>query len=267
MFLATLIAATALILPQGGTNILEVGELGINAPVSSVIFDGKPVPVFKRSGKTYLLLMADVGKPAGAYLLRISHGQECADIPVLVQPGNFRTIRKKATYKPLALPPKVRALKEAERQPMLQALKQGEPGRIWRNIFCPPLSTSRVSGEFGLRRAYRNHVSTHRGVDLVPESSLVARAISDARVLWAEDRELYLEGKIVVLDHGQGILSLYMHLSEIRVKTGDNVTQGQTIGVVGSTGNSTGIHLHLAIIAGGAHVDPLKFIEAFQNLK
>lgn len=267
MFSILLAAAVAVTLPQGDTRILDAGELGMGCPVSSVVFDGKAMPVFERGGKTYLLIVADVGKPIGSYPLRIICGRESKDINIRVQRTDFRVIREKSLYKPSTLSPEVRAKKEAERKPMLQALRSSEAGRIWHNPFSAPLSIARVSGEFGLRRIYPNHVSVHRGVDLVPKDSLAVRAISDARVLWAEDKDFYLEGKTVILDHGQGIVSIYLHLSEVRARTGDSVARGKVIGLAGSTGNSTGTHLHLAITVAGVHVDPLKFIDAFQGLK
>lgn len=266
MFIALLLAAT-ITLQQGEVKVLKAEEVGVQAPIETAIFGGRPVPIFERNRSVYLVLAVDVAKSAGNYLLQVYSDRGFLNLPVRVKERNFRTVREKTPYKPLILSPKERAEKEAERQPMLLALKRGEPGQIWQGLFLYPVSISRVSGEFGLRRIYTNHVSRHRGVDIVPEPSRIVRAISEAHVLYAEDRELYLEGKTVILDHGQGIISIYLHLSKTLVKAGDNIAQGKEIGLIGSTGNSTGRHLHFAITVAGAHVDPLKFIGVFQNLK
>jgi murein DD-endopeptidase MepM/ murein hydrolase activator NlpD len=69
-------------------------------------------------------------------------------------------------------------------------------------------------------------------------------------------RLLFFEGNFVVIDHGQGLLSLYLHLSKISVKEGDEVRKGQEIGVSGGTGRATGPHLHLAVRWQGIYLDP-----------
>ena len=79
-------------------------------------------------------------------------------------------------------------------------------------------------------------------------------AVNSGTVLLA--RSLYFEGNCVVLDHGQGLLTIYMHLSEIKVKESDHVVRGQPIGLVGGTGRATGPHLHLAVRWQGVYLDP-----------
>ena len=71
----------------------------------------------------------------------------------------------------------------------------------------------------------------------------------------------FFEGKIVVLDHGKGLLSYYIHMSEIDVKEGDLVTKGQMLGKVGATGRVTGPHLHWGVRVGGARVDPASLLD------
>ena len=79
-------------------------------------------------------------------------------------------------------------------------------------------------------------------------------ALNAGTVLLA--RPLYFEGNCVVLDHGQGLLTLYLHLSEIKVHDGDKVTQGQLLGLVGGTGRATGPHLHVAVRWQGVYMIP-----------
>ena len=78
--------------------------------------------------------------------------------------------------------------------------------------------------------------------------------MNDGTVLLA--RPLYFEGNFVVLDHGQGLLTLYLHLSEFKVKEGDQVKRGQKIGLSGGTGRATGPHLHVAVRWQGTYLDP-----------
>ena len=82
--------------------------------------------------------------------------------------------------------------------------------------------------------------------------------MNDGTVLLA--RPLYFEGNFVVLDHGQGLLTLYLHLSEFKVKEGDQVKRGQIIGLSGGTGRATGPHLHVAVRWQGTYLDPAQLM-------
>jgi murein DD-endopeptidase MepM/ murein hydrolase activator NlpD len=79
-------------------------------------------------------------------------------------------------------------------------------------------------------------------------------ALNRGTVLLA--RPLFFEGNCVVLDHGQGLLTLYLHLSEIRVKEGDHVERGEELGLSGATGRATGAHLHVAVRWQGVYLNP-----------
>jgi murein DD-endopeptidase MepM/ murein hydrolase activator NlpD len=83
--------------------------------------------------------------------------------------------------------------------------------------------------------------------------------MNDGTVLLA--RPLYFEGNFVVLDHGQGFLTLYLHLSEFKVKEGDVVKRGQEIGLSGGTGRATGPHLHVAARWQGTYLDPARLMQ------
>ncbi len=119
----------------------------------------------------------------------------------------------------------------------------------------------RASGECrNLRRLRVERVfngtvqSTHQGLDFrVPSGTSVA-AVNSGRVILAQP--LFFEGNCVVIDHGQGLLTLYLHLSKFLVKEGDDVKKGQPIGLSGGTGRATGPHLHLAVRWQGVYLNP-----------
>ena len=126
--------------------------------------------------------------------------------------------------------------------------------REWKGSFQPPVNAE-ISDVFGVQRVFNGSVqSTHQGLDFrVPTGTPVA-AVNSGTVLLA--RPLFFEGNCVVLDHGQGLLTLYLHFSEILVKEGDQVTKGQRIGLSGGTGRATGPHLHLAVRWQGVYLNP-----------
>jgi murein DD-endopeptidase MepM/ murein hydrolase activator NlpD len=131
--------------------------------------------------------------------------------------------------------------------------------REWSGAFKPPLEAP-TSGVFGSQRTFNGQVrSTHEGLDFAAVAGSPVAALNAGTVLLA--RPLYFEGNCVVLDHGQGLLTLYLHLSEIKVHEGDKVTQGQILGLVGGTGRATGPHLHVAVRWQGVYVDPATLLK------
>jgi murein DD-endopeptidase MepM/ murein hydrolase activator NlpD len=133
-------------------------------------------------------------------------------------------------------------------------LSRVTPEREWSGQFTAP-AEAEISDVFGAERVFNGKTqSTHFGLDFrVPTGTPVA-AMNDGTVLLA--RPLYFEGNFVVLDHGQGLLTLYLHLSEFKVKEGDQVKRGQIIGLSGGTGRATGPHLHVAVRWQGTYLDP-----------
>ncbi len=126
--------------------------------------------------------------------------------------------------------------------------------REWNGSFAAPVSAE-ISDVFGVERVFNGSVqSTHQGLDFrVPSGTQVA-AVNRGHVILA--RPLFFEGNCIVIDHGQGLLTLYLHLSKFLVKEGDEVTKGQPIGISGGTGRATGPHLHLAVRWQGVYLDP-----------
>jgi murein DD-endopeptidase MepM/ murein hydrolase activator NlpD len=129
-----------------------------------------------------------------------------------------------------------------------------DPEREWSGKFRPPVEVA-VSDVFGTRRTFNGKVqSVHQGLDYAAPTGTPVGAVNAGTVLLAGP--LYFEGNCVVLDHGQGLLTLYLHLSEIKVKQGDRIVRGQELGLSGGTGRATGPHLHLAVRWQGVYLNP-----------
>ncbi len=135
-----------------------------------------------------------------------------------------------------------------------EAFKTLSPEREWRGSFAPPVQ-AQISEMFGVQRVFNGSVkATHLGLDFrVPAGTPVA-AVNGGKVILA--RLLFYEGNCVVVDHGQGLLTLYLHLSKFLVKEGDEVKKGEQIGLSGGTGRATGPHLHLAVRWQGEYLNP-----------
>ncbi len=131
--------------------------------------------------------------------------------------------------------------------------------REWDGEFAAPAEAA-ISDVYGSQRIFNGKAQRpHYGLDFrVPTGTPVA-AMNSGTVLLA--RFLYFEGNCVVIDHGQGLLTLYFHLSEIKVKEGDTVTRGQEIGLSGGTGRATGPHLHVAVRWQGTYLDPARLLQ------
>jgi murein DD-endopeptidase MepM/ murein hydrolase activator NlpD len=130
--------------------------------------------------------------------------------------------------------------------------------RLWKSAFVRPVE-GEISTGFGLNRIINGQQrSQHTGVDLRAEEGTSVLASNDGVVVLVD--ELFFSGTSVILDHGWGLYSMYFHLSEALVKEGDLIRAGAILGRVGSTGRSTGSHLHWGIRINGARVDPLSLL-------
>jgi Peptidase family M23 len=131
---------------------------------------------------------------------------------------------------------------------------QTSPELEWSGRFAAPVDAP-ISDVFGTRRVFNGQTkSVHQGLDYRVPPATPVLAANRGTVLLAQP--LYFEGDCVVLDHGQGLLTLYMHLSELKVKAGEQVQRGQLIGLSGATGRATGPHLHMAVRWQGIYLDP-----------
>jgi|SRR5579864_613473 len=133
------------------------------------------------------------------------------------------------------------------------------PETLWSGRFEPP-AEAEVSGVFGSARVFNGvKKSQHTGLDFRVTTGTPIVATNSGTVILA--RPLYFEGNCVMIDHGQGLLTMYLHLSEFKVKEGDAVKKGQLLGLSGGTGRATAPHLHFAVRWRGEYLDPRTLLE------
>ncbi|MEY3370524.1 MAG: hypothetical protein RLZZ361_1194 [Cyanobacteriota bacterium] len=134
----------------------------------------------------------------------------------------------------------------------------------WQGRFIYPAKAPK-SSPFGVKRSYNGGPvdSYHKGLDFAGKHGEPVYAPADGTVIVAglEKDGFKLHGSTIILDHGQAVTSIYMHLSKLDVKEGDKVKQGQKIGEIGHTGISTGPHLHWGVYSYGTSVEPELFVK------
>lgn len=122
-----------------------------------------------------------------------------------------------------------------------------------------PVSGAWISSYFGRRvDPFTGMMAFHSGIDFAASEGALARAVAPGVVTWSGECSGY--GQLVEINHGNGYVTRYAHNSHLLVKTGDRIAKGQAVSTVGSTGRSTGPHLHFEVLKNGAQIDPLKFV-------
>ena len=146
-----------------------------------------------------------------------------------------------------------------EQEQFARAYAASTPKRRWEIPFIPPVPVE-VTSPFGYRRVINGTPrSPHTGTDLKAAAGTEIVASNHGQVVLTGD--FYFAGKSIVVDHGAGLLTMYFHLSEIKVEQGAEVRKGEVIALSGMTGRVTGPHLHWGARSNGARVDPLQLIE------
>ncbi|GAO54394.1 peptidase [Novosphingobium sp. MD-1] len=139
-----------------------------------------------------------------------------------------------------------------------RAMDTGAQG--WTQDFIWPVR-GRISGRFGSQRIYRGEPGAyHSGLDIAPGGGVPFVAPADGVVILAAQAPFTLEGNLLMIDHGMGLNSAFLHSARLLVKQGDVVRQGQVLGLVGMTGRATGPHLHWSIKWKDRRLDPLLFV-------
>jgi len=208
------------------------------------------------------LVGVDLDVKPGTYPVTVEAGTGArrlhASYDLAIAPRLFRTRRLTVNEAFVTPPASEQARIEGEAALLAEAWKAPAGERLWSSAFVRPVP-QQANSAFGTRSIFNGKPrNPHGGADFLSPEGTPIHAPNAGRIAVA--RNLYFSGNTVIIDHGLGLFSMLAHMSVIDVREGDRVTAGQEIGRVGATGRVTGAHLHWAVRASGARVDPLSLL-------
>lgn len=226
-----------------------------------VEMDGHKIMVVSHDGQWYALVGLSLDTSPGQKALEVTSVDAVVPLVFTIKAKEYAT-QSLTIANPEMVNPTPAQIKRIEReQAHLDKVVNG-----WRKTRKPGISfiwpaAGPETSAFGVKRVLNGEAkSPHGGIDIGAPAGTPVRAPADAVV--ADVGHYYFCGKTLTLDMGQGLYSVYCHLSRIKVKPGDHVNQGQLVGKIGATGRTTGPNLHWTVRLNGAAVDPHVFLGA-----
>jgi murein DD-endopeptidase MepM/ murein hydrolase activator NlpD len=219
--------------------------------------DGQPLAI-DAQGRFFAAFDRDAGS-AATLTAQLSDGRTITT-SLTITPRQWQIERVDVARAPGGATEAFMALRRPELARIEAARANGNMSDGWRQSFIWPVD-GRISGRFGSQRIYRGEPAAyHSGLDIAPGAGAAYVAPADGVVVLAAQTPFTLEGNLLIVDHGMGLNSAFLHSSRLAVKEGDVVKQGQLLGYVGATGRATGPHLHWSIKWRDARLDPLLFL-------
>ncbi len=261
---------------QGGLLLVELQGAAPQAPPSCEWL-GRSYSFYSAASGYRLLLPVDRQKAPGPAELVVRAPENSEPLArrtvsiVELETGPVEIVRLTPDRMALQKDPRL----EEESRRIGEIIRTKSPGQLWKGSFQKPVDAA--GANYGKQRRYVEATARkrrrrrspsfsgyHRGLDFSLDRGAPVAAANAGQVLAAE--RFVLPGKAVFIDHGQGVITSYFHLEEIRVKPGDRVARGEVLGTVGSTGRSTGPHLHWSVYAQGQSVNPAAILALPERL-
>lgn len=242
----------------GGVAVVQLGQ-GAQAPTAH--FQDKPVLVVKEEGRDWIAIVGiPLGTPAGRQQVKVSDGRSLA-FSVGKKHYKEQRITLKNTRQVNPLPEDLKRI-DRELAEQTRAYRSFTPGTPSNLLFDKPVNGP-LSSPFGLRRFFNGEErNPHSGLDFAVGAGKPIKAPAAGKVVLIGD--YFFNGKTVFVDHGQGLISMFCHMSRVDVKVGQQLPRGGVVGRVGATGRATGPHMHWNVSLNDVRVDPAIFIGAFK---
>ena len=247
---------------QGSTLVIYAQNMLAGTPAGR--FGDQPLHFAQHENGYVALVGVDAISEPGERLLELTGGDERnlwqpvrAQIPLLAASYPTQTIQVDDSLSPLLDP----AIRAAEDELLGTMFAVFEEPRRWEGVFQVPVTTTVVSAGYGGLRSYNGGPLEvyHTGTDFAASQGDIVSAPAAGTVVFSGETQL--RGNVVIIDHGRGVMSGLYHLEESFVETGQTVSLGQQVGRVGSTGLSSGPHLHWDLRVMGVPVDPLPWTQ------
>jgi hypothetical protein len=244
-------------LVPGGIFVTHIEATSKQPPV--VTYDGKRAMVLSSQGRWIAVVGIPLAMTPGQAHIQVQSG-DTPETPVQFNVGNkqYSVQSLKVAPSKVDLSPEdaERAKQESERIHTALATYSDKAPATLRLLQPVP---GKRSSSYGLRRIFNNEPrNPHSGMDIASPSGTPVKAAADGHVLDAGN--FFFAGNTVIVDHGEGLITMYCHLSQIGVKPGDDLKRGAILGKVGATGRVTGPHLHWAVALNQTFVDPALFL-------
>lgn len=245
----------------GGVAVVQLGQ---DAAVPTATFQGKPVLVVREEGRDWIAI---VGIPlttkAGSQQIVVKQGGASRNLGFSVDSKHYKEqhITLKNTRQVNPLPEDLKRINRelAEQTAAYRSFSPGTPSNL---VLDKPVNGP-LSSPFGLRRFFNGEErNPHSGLDFAVPAGTPIKSPAAGKVILIGN--YFFNGNTVFVDHGQGFISMFCHMSKIDVKVGDQVPRGGVVGRVGATGRATGPHMHWNVSLNDARVDPAIFIGAFK---
>ena len=263
MLSAIIMLAAALTAGQGSAIRIDVPHgPGLTAVQAS--WRDRSVPLVRDDG-WFTVLGVDLDDSPGEHQVKLTYSFEdgstrTSTVGLGVQSREFRTTHLTVAPKYVELSEQNQARAARESEEISAIYERVTPERLWDASFEVPIPGATGGRNFGHRRVFNEQPrAPHSGADLTAAAGVPVHATNRGRVVLA--KELFFSGNAVFLDHGLGIYSVYLHLSEIGVESGQLVERGEVVGLAGATGRVTGAHLHWGVRVQGARVDPFSLLD------
>ncbi len=252
---------------QGGIYKIGIsGEASITGVRGTFLDRNVYFDPIKYSGTYSGLLGIDLNADPGPEVLHViiekaDGTRETISREIMVRMGDFRVQHLTLADKWVHYDDETTKRINEENRIIAALFKKETEERLWTEPFLMPLE-GRITGEFGLRRYINGEPrSSHSGIDISAVTGTPVIAANSGKAVLVMD--MFFSGLSLFIDHGQGLYTMYFHLSDVLVEEGDEIERGQTIALVGATGRVTGAHLHFGVRLNYNKVSPWDLV----NLK
>jgi murein DD-endopeptidase MepM/ murein hydrolase activator NlpD len=249
---------------QGDPIIIQINDLTMDE-VAKILLNNKSLWFFNYNNKPTIFWGTDLNQKPGFYnfVIKKENGEIIEE--------KIEILKREKYEAPLGIPEKLGGnTPQAGKQLVSNLTKENNElnnltslnKKLWSISFGLPLLKNEITDEYGYSRQTVGYSIAHKGTDFRAKEGTPVYAINSGYIKKVKTYEVY--GKTIIIDHGLGVNSFYMHLSKTKVKAGEYVKKGQEIGLSGSTGYAENPHLHLSIKINNQSIDPMKFIEFFK---